>query len=84
MYVCMTKCPDDIADVLGAKGARLVLRLLNGVPTRGFPKIRGTMLGVPIIRIIVYWGLYWGPLILGNYHKDFARGSQPCGRVVSH
>ena len=27
----------------------------------GFPKIRGTILGVPI-RIIVFWGLYWGPL----------------------
>ena len=24
----------------------------------GFPKIRGTILGVPIIRIIVFWGLY--------------------------
>ena len=24
----------------------------------GFPKIRGTILGVPIIRIIVYWGLH--------------------------
>ena len=34
----------------------------------GFPKIRGTILRVPIIGIIVYWGLYWGPLILGNYH----------------
>ena len=34
----------------------------------GFPKIRGTISGVPIIRIIIYWGLYWGPLILGNYH----------------
>ena len=31
-----------------------------------FPKIRGTSLGVPIIRTIVFWGLYWGPLILGN------------------
>ena len=30
--------------------------------------IRGTLLGVPIIRTIVFWGLYWGPLILGNYH----------------
>ena len=29
---------------------------------RGFPKIRGTILGVPITRIIIYWGLYWGPL----------------------
>ena len=34
----------------------------------GFPKIRGTFLGVPRIRTIVYWGLYWGPLILGNFH----------------
>ena len=33
-----------------------------------FPKIRGTLLGVPIIRTIVFLGLYWGPLILGNYH----------------
>ena len=28
----------------------------------GFPKIRGTFFGVPIIRIIVFWGLYWVPL----------------------
>ena len=28
----------------------------------------GTFLGVPIVRTIVFWGLYWGPLILGNYH----------------
>ena len=34
----------------------------------GFPKIRGTFLRVPIIRNIVFWGLYWGPLLLGNYH----------------
>ena len=27
------------------------------------------LFGVPIIRTIVFWGLYWGPLILGNYHK---------------
>ena len=34
----------------------------------GFPNIRGTFLGVPIIRILVFWGLYWGPFILGNYY----------------
>ena len=28
-----------------------------------FAKIRGTFLGVPTIRIIVFWGFYWGPLI---------------------
>ena len=32
-------------------------------PNWRFPKIWGTILGVPILRIIVYWGLYWGPLI---------------------
>ena len=37
-------------------------------PIWGFPKIKGTFLGVPIVRTIVYWGLYWGTLILGNYH----------------
>ena len=37
----------------------------------GFPKIRGTVLGVLIIRTIVFWGLHWGPLILGNYHIEF-------------
>ena len=37
---------------------------------RGFPKIRGTLLGVPRIRIIAFWDLYWGPLTLGNYHND--------------
>ena len=28
----------------------------------GFPKIRDTILGAPIIRTIVYWGLYSGSL----------------------
>ena len=32
----------------------------------GFPNIRGTILGVPIVRIILFQGLYWGPLILGK------------------
>ena len=49
----------------------------------GFPKIMGTILGVPIIRIIVFWGLYWGPLILGNYHRPFGRCvRQVCGGHV--
>ena len=36
----------------------------------GFPKIRSTILGDPIIRTIVYWGLHGGTLILGNYHMN--------------
>ena len=33
-------------------------------------KFGGTILGIPIIRtiVIVFWGLYWGPFILGIYH----------------
>ena len=29
----------------------------------GFPKIRGTFLGVPVLRIIKFWGLYIGVLL---------------------
>ena len=45
----------------------------TGTQKWGFPKIRDTILGVPIIRTIVFWGLYWGPPILGNY-QVLARG----------
>ena len=38
-------------------------KTLNG----GFPTVRVPFLGIPIIRIIVFWCLYWVPLILGNY-----------------
>ena len=34
----------------------------------GSPKISGTFLGIPIIRTIVFGGLYWGSSILGKYH----------------
>ena len=40
---------------------------LLGCDIWGFPKISDTFLGVPIIRTIVFWGLHWGPLMLGNY-----------------
>ena len=36
--------------------------------TWGSPKIRGTTMGVPIIRIRVFGVLYGGPSILGNYY----------------
>ena len=45
----------------------LVFRALQFWARWGFPKIRGRFLGVPIIRIIAFGGLYWGTLILGNY-----------------
>ena len=32
----------------------------------GVSEVRGTILGIPITRIIVFGGLYWGPHIYGN------------------
>ena len=53
---------------LGSTVANLSFFFLGGGVIWEFPKTRGTILGVPIIRIIVFWGLYWGPFILGNCH----------------
>ena len=40
----------------------------------GFPKLGVPFWGVPIVRTIVFWGLYWGPPILGNCHVHHFRG----------
>ena len=45
-----------------------------------FPKSRGTCFGVPIIRGIVYWDLYWGPPIYGNYHVSNPLNPEPTAR----
>ena len=42
-----------------------------------FPNIGGTILGVPIRRTIVFWGLYWGSLILGNYQISMVMCPHP-------
>ena len=44
------------------------IRTATGIDIWEYPKIRGTFLGVPIVRIVVFGGLYWGSPILGNYH----------------
>ena len=38
--------------------------------TKQFPKIRGTLLGLPTIWAVVFWGLYMGValIIYGNDH----------------
>ena len=38
--------------------------------TWGIPKIGGTILGGPIIRIIVFWGLYWDSPYFGKLSHD--------------
>ena len=40
--------------------------VLIGKTIWGFPRIKGTFLGVPIIRIIVFGGLYWGSPYVGK------------------
>ena len=51
------------------------IRLGSHAAKWGFPKIRGTILGVPITRTIVFWDQNWGPQILGNY--QMAQGLRP-------
>ena len=50
------------------------MRFLNqaqvGGKKMGVSQNEGYYLGVPIIRSVVFWGLYWGPPILGNYQID--------------
>ena len=65
-HSAMFQGPDHCDYVLSLKTEDK--RIVSDCPTWGFPKIRGTLLGVPVIRIIIFGGLYWGPLILGNYH----------------
>ena len=38
-----------------------------------FPKLGGTCLWVPNFRMIIFGGLYLGPLIKGNYYVVSAR-----------
>ena len=53
---------------------------LNG----GFPKLWVPFWG-PIIRNIIVGGLYWGPLILGNYQAgSTSPGLVPHVGVVEH
>ena len=46
---------------------RVILGLYWGYIGIMQKKMEATIIGVSLIRIIVYWGLYCGPLILGNY-----------------
>ena len=50
----------------------------------GFPKIRGTLLGGPIIRTRVFWGLDWVLSILGSDPLHvYAPGSFECTPTLS-
>ena len=54
--------------VLGHWSSLEATAAVSSYPIWRFPKLGVLFWGVPILRIIVFWGLYWGPLILGNYH----------------
>ena len=43
----------------------------------GVPKIGSTFLGVPIIGVIIFWGLSWGPLIFGKL-PNMCKWVLPC------
>ena len=41
---------------------------------RGFPKLGVASGGGPILRSIMFRGLQWGSIILGNYHIGKTEG----------
>ena len=43
----------------------------------GFPKVRGTILGVPIIKLRIFWGPYWGPLFRETTKWKFPKIGRP-------
>ena len=44
----------------------------------GFPKLGGYLLGVPVIRVIVFWGLFWGSPYCGKLpHRDIQAVCEP-------
>ena len=51
--------------------------------TWGLPKIRGTVLGIPLIRTIVYCDLYWGPSTFGKLPHVSLSGMLPQGHEYS-
>ena len=55
---------------------RLVQKLYGGFPKLGVP-----LWVVPIIRIVIFWDLYWGPPILGNYHIGMIIGVHSHSRL---
>ena len=63
VYGCKTS--PDAPDMLQVGNSRNPCADL-GFGFGGFPRIRGTL-----IRNILFWGLYWGPFILGKYHLEF-------------
>ena len=49
-------------------------RPMMDLPKWGCPRSRRYFFGVPEIRIIIYWGLYWAPLILGSAQTKATQG----------
>ena len=66
--LCVPKHPRPFQNRPGASQSRF----------GSFPKLGIPFWGVPIIRTIVFGGLYWGPLFLGNYRFDPLSGPSPC------
>ena len=64
--------------MIGDSEVANIVGIISGGLYGGFPKLGGTILGVPILRTIVFWGLYWGSLILGKYHIKVGEFNRRC------
>ena len=73
LYIALNRTPNKRLLLGGAqyprsRGLAYGVQCKDWSPYLGVSQIRGTSLGVPRMRIIVFRRLYWGLLVLGNYH----------------
>ena len=51
---------------------------------QGFQKIKGTFLKVPVIRIIVFWALHWGPPVTTSRYRSWDAFNYPYLQVLQY
>ena len=66
MHICIEYRVEGFK--MGKEGSGRGLKDSSVQDIWGLSQIRGTFLGVPIVRSIIFWGLHWGPPVLGKYY----------------
>ena len=51
---------------------------------QGFQSIKGAFLKVPVMRIIVFWALYWGPPVTTSRYRSWDAFNYPYPQVLQY
>ena len=79
---CRSRMPSRSALFISAGTSRIIRRFLKQPATQsqvqmGISQIRGTSVVVPKVRIVVFWGLGWGPPIKYQLTRMHNNGQAP-------